>query len=160
MGNFKVHTTFNKSFSQTAPSALKCPKTEFWDPLTNWKLNPLHGPTHMSDPSTNINKHTEQAKKLCVDLSWHALNSMIYASQNFLSHWKARIWLSHGFQKKKFQTHPLKPAEVNLSFRKVSLLPPAKTKYAFPCSPPRLESFGHKCTSSHTPWTEASVYSS
>jgi len=39
-------------------------------------LNPLlsKGPHH-SDPITN--KHTEQVKTLCMDLSWHALNSML-----------------------------------------------------------------------------------
>ena len=53
--NFKVYTTFNKSLGQTAPSAWKCPKTEFWGPLTE-NLNPLQGPPH-TDPISN--KHTE-----------------------------------------------------------------------------------------------------
>ena len=49
--------------------------------------------------------------------------------QNSLTHWKARIWL-FGLQKK-FQTRPPKPAEVEPSFRKVSLLP-AKLRMLFP----------------------------
>ena len=45
-----------------------------------------------------------------------------------------------------FQTHPPKPSEVKLSFRKVSL-PPAKLRCFSPLTP-GFESFGHKCTPS------------
>jgi len=45
MGNFKVYTTFNKSLGQTAPSAWKCLKTQFWGPLTE-NLNPFQRSTH------------------------------------------------------------------------------------------------------------------
>jgi len=55
--------------------------------------------------------------------------------------------------KKKFQTHPPKPTEVEPSFRKVSLLP---ANYVFFSSlTSGLESFGHKCTPSDRPWIEA-----
>ena len=61
MGNFKVYTTLG----QTAPSAWKCLKTQFWGPLTNWKFEPsLRAHTHFD---LIINKHTEQVKKLCMD---------------------------------------------------------------------------------------------
>ena len=79
MGNFKVDTIFNKSLGQTAPSAWKCLKTQFWGPLTNWKFEPSPRAHTHSDPIIIINKHTEQVKKLPMDLSWHALNSMLQA---------------------------------------------------------------------------------
>jgi len=50
-------------------------KLNFWGPLTNWKVEPSPRPPSHSDPT--INKHTEQVKKLCIDLSWHALNSLV-----------------------------------------------------------------------------------
>jgi len=45
-----------------------------------------------------VNKHTEQVKKLHMDLSWHALNSYV-KGKNSLSHWKARIWLTVAFKR-------------------------------------------------------------
>jgi len=55
-----------------------------------------------------------------MDLSWHALNSVMQVKT--LCHTEKQgfdySWLS-----KKFQTHPLKPAESEPSFRKVNLLP-------------------------------------
>ena len=42
MGNFKVCTTFNKSLGQTAPSAWKCLKTQFWGPLATAKNSLSH----------------------------------------------------------------------------------------------------------------------
>ena len=146
MGNFEVYTTFNKNLGQTAPSAWKCPKTQLWGPLTNWKfeLSPRR-PTH-SDPI--INKRTEQLKKLDMDLSWHALISV----KNTLSHWKARIWLS--WLSKKFKTHPPKPPEVEPSFRKVSLLP-AKLRMLFPAHLWVREFWLQIYTPSHRPWIEA-----
>jgi len=36
MGYFKVYTTFNKSLGQTAPSARKCPKNQFWGLLSSF----------------------------------------------------------------------------------------------------------------------------
>jgi len=53
---------FQQNLGQTAPSAWKCPKTQFWGPLTNWKLEPSPSPPTHSDPT--INKHTEQVKKI------------------------------------------------------------------------------------------------
>ena len=50
MGNFKVYTTFNNNLGQTAPSAWKCPKTQFWGPLTNWKFGPSPRPHTHSYP--------------------------------------------------------------------------------------------------------------
>ena len=74
MGNFKVFTTFNQSLGQTAPSARKCLKTQFWGPLTNWKFEP--SPKAHTHSDLIINKHTEQVQqKICADLSRHALNS-------------------------------------------------------------------------------------
>jgi len=72
MGNFKVYTTFNKGFGQTTSSAWKCPKTQFWGRLTNWKFEPSPWAHTHSDPI--ISKHTKQVNKPHMDLSWHALN--------------------------------------------------------------------------------------
>ena len=74
MDNFKV---YNKSWGQTAPSAWKCLKTQFWGPLTNWKLEP--SPKAHTHSDHIINKPTEQVRKLQMDLSWHALNSKLQA---------------------------------------------------------------------------------
>ena len=121
MGNFKVYTTFNKHLGQTAPSAWKCPKTQSWGPLTNWKFEPSpRSPTH-SVPISN--KHTEQVKNYV--WIYHGMHwSPNYRSK--LSN--TRIWLS--WLSKKFR-HPPKPAEVEPSFRKVCL-PPATLCMLFP----------------------------
>ena len=49
MGNFKGYTNFNKNLGQTAPSAWKCPSTQFWGPLTSWKFEPSPRPHSHSD---------------------------------------------------------------------------------------------------------------
>jgi len=70
-------------------------------------LNPLQGPTHTLTPI--INKHTEQVKKICMDLSWHAVRSRMQVRTAI-----------HGFQKK-IHTYPPKPTEEEPSFREVNL---------------------------------------
>ena len=130
MGNFKVYTTSNKRLCRTAPSAWKCPKTQSWGPLTNWKFEPSPRPHTHSDPI--INKHAEQIKKLrsycfimtCIELCVIGQKLSITLKRGF-------GYL--GFQKK-FKTHPPKLAEVEPSFRKVSLLP-AKLRMLFPAHP-------------------------
>jgi len=109
MGNFKVYKTLNKHLGQTAPSAWKCPRTQFLRPSNQLKVWTFS----RADPI--INKHTEQVNELRMDLSWswHALNSMLRTCQNSLSHWKARIWLP--------VTHQPKLAEAEPSFREVNL---------------------------------------
>jgi len=87
-------------------------KLSFWGPLKYARSQ-----TH-SD--SIISKHTEQVKKLCMDLSWH---------MHSRSHWKARIWLPTAF--KKIPDTPTQCTEAEPSFRKVSL-PPAKLCMPFP----------------------------
>ena len=70
MGNLKGYTVFIKSLGQTAPSAWKCPKTQFWGPLTSWKLNPLQGPTHTLT-SSSINKQNRSKNYLWIYHSMH-----------------------------------------------------------------------------------------
>ena len=142
MGNFKVYTTFNKS--QAAPSAWRCPKTQFWGPLTNWEFEPSPRPPTHSDPI--INKHTEQVKKLWI---YHGMH---WPPCYILTQWNARIGYP-GFPKKKFQTHPPKPAKVIPFSAKVSLHP-AKLRMFFPTHP-WGESFGNESTPSDGPWIEA-----
>ena len=61
---------------------------DFWGPLTNWQLEPSPRPhTHTLTPSS-INKQNRW-KKLHVDLC----TDLTARGQNFLTHWKARIWL-------------------------------------------------------------------
>jgi len=91
-----------------------------------------------------------QVKKLHMDLLWHALNSKLQAKTLYHTQ---KQGLGYPWLKKKFQTHPPKPAEVELSFRKVTL-PPVKLRMLFPlhlC----VREFGHKSTLSDRPWTEA-----
>jgi len=71
MNNFKVYTTSNKSLGQTAASAWKCPKTQFWGPLIE-NLNPLQDPTHTLTPSL-INT----LNRSHMDLSQYALTSLL-----------------------------------------------------------------------------------
>ena len=125
MGNFKVYTTFNKNLGQTAPSAWKCPKTQFWGPLTE-NLNPLQGPTHtLTPPSINTQNRSKNYVLIYHDMHW----TLCYRSKT-LYHTEKQGFGYPGFQIK-FKTHPPKPAEVEPSFRKVSL-PPAKLRMLFP----------------------------
>ena len=73
-------------------SAWKCLKR---GPLTNWKFEPSTRPHTHSDPI--INKHTEQVKKLPMDLSWHALNSVLQV-KTFIT-MKCKNLATLGFQK-------------------------------------------------------------
>jgi len=109
MGNFKVYTTFNKSLGQTAPSAWKRLKTQFWAPLTNWKFEPSSKAHTHSD--SIINKHTEKVKILPKGLSWHVLNSMLQKNSITL---KSKDLATRGFQKK-IHTQPPKPAKAEPS---------------------------------------------
>jgi len=150
MGNFEVYIhNLQQSLGQTAPSAWKCPKTQFWGTLTNWKFEPSPRPHTHSDPI--INKHTEQVKKttygfIRVYMHWPPCNKPKLS--NTL---KSKDLAILAF-KKKFQTHPPKLAEVESSFREVSL-PPAKLGMLFPLTS-GLESFGDKSTPSDRPWIE------
>ena len=138
MGNFKVCTTFSKNLLLLLE---RCP-------LTHWKFWTFSRAHTHSD--LIINKLTEQVKKLPMDLSWHALNSMLQVKT--LYHTKNQGFGYPGFQKR-FQMHPPKPAEAKPSFRKVSL-PPIKLHMLFPLTS-GLESFDHKPTPSDRPWIEA-----
>ena len=149
MGNFKIYTTFNKNLGQTAPSAWNALKLNFWGALTNWKFKPLQGPTHTLTPSS-IN--TQSRSKNCVFI-YHDMHWTLCYRSTTLYHTEKQGFGYPGFQIK-FKTHPTKLAEVEPSFRKVSLLP-AKLCILFPLTS-GLGSFGHKSTPSHRPWIEAS----
>jgi len=147
MGNFKVYTTFTKCLGQTAPSAWKCFKNQFRGPLTNWKFESSPRAHTHSDPI--INKHTEQVKKLLMDLSWQALNSGVKVKtlyhtekQGFgyprLS--KKKHWSRHTHQ------NPMKPSPV--SERSAY---PLQNNVCFSLLTSWLESFGHKSTLSDGP---------
>ena len=116
MGNFKVFTTFNQSLGQTATSAWKCLKTQFWGPLTNWKFE--RSPKAHTHSDLIINKHTEQVKKYV----------LIYHGMHWTLHYRKKLYHT---EKQGFQTHPPKPTEAEPSFRKVSP-PPAKLRMLFP----------------------------
>ena len=111
MGIFKMYTTFNKSSSQSAPSAWKCLKTQFLGPLTNWKFEP--SPSAHTHSDLIINKHTEQVKKLHMDLSWHALNSTLQAKTRYHTEKQGfgYSWLSNN-SRHTYQ-HPLKLSPVS-----------------------------------------------
>ena len=114
MGNFKVYTTFNKNLVQTAPSAWKCPKTQFWGPLTSWKFEPSPRP---HAPTINTQNRSKNYVLIFHDmhLTWCYRSETLY-------HTEKQGFGYPGFQIK-FKKHPPKPAEVEHSFRKVSLLP-------------------------------------
>ena len=125
-GQLQVNTTFNKSLGKTAISAWKCLKTQFWGPLTNWKFEP--SPRAHTHSDLIVNKHTEHVKKLCMDLSWHTLNSTLQAKTITL---KSKDLATCGFQKK---DTPTKTRWSQTQFQKGQPTP-CKTKYAFPHSP-------------------------
>ena len=124
MDNFKVYTTFNKSWGQTAPSARKCLKTQFWGPPTNWKFEPC--PKAHTHSDLIINKHTEQVKKPRMDLSWHALNSTLQAKT--LYHTEKQ---GLGYLWPKNPDTPTKTRWSRAQFQKGQPTP-CKTMYAFP----------------------------
>jgi len=126
MGNFKVYTAFNKSLGQTAPSAWKCLKTQFWGPLTNWKFEP--SPKAHPHSDLIINKHTEQVKKKV--WIYHGMHWTLHYRQKLFITLRNKDLATRGFQKK-FQKHPPKPAEAEPSFRKVNL-PLTKLHILFP----------------------------
>ena len=137
------------NLGQTAPSAWKCPKTQFWGPLTENNIWTLSKPHTHSDPI--INKHTEQVKKkLRMDLSWHALNSTLKAKTLYHTEKQGLgyPWLS---EKNSRHTHqnPLKPSPV--SERSAY---PLQNYVCFSSLTSGLESFGHKSTTSDRPWIE------
>jgi len=142
MGNFKVYTTFNKS-CQTAPSAWKCPKTQFWGPLINWK-NPLQGPTHTLTPSSmntqNRSKTTYRFIMACIEFYATGQNSITLKSKDLAT---------HGFQK-----NPDTPTKTHWSWAQFQKgQPPAKLRMLFLLTS-GLESFSHKSTPSDRPWIE------
>ena len=125
MGNFKVYTckTFNKTLGQTATSAWKYPKCNFWGPLTITEiLNPLQEPTQTLTPSSmNARKTMYGFNMACIELYATRPNSITLKSKDLAT---------RAFSNK-LQTHPPKPAETEPSFSNVSL-PPAKLHtYAF-----------------------------
>ena len=120
MGNFKVYITFNKSLGQTALSAWKCLKTQFWAPPTE-NLNPFQGPTQTLTPSSINTKNRSK------NYAW--IYHDMHHNAPSLSHWKARIWLPVVF--KKIPDTPTKTCWRRAQFRKVSL-PAAKLRMFFP----------------------------
>ena len=129
---------------QTAPSAWKCPKTQFWGPLTNWKFEPFPRAHTHSDPI--INEHTEQVKNYV--WIYHGMYWTLCYMSKLSTTWKARIWLLMAFK-----TIPVTSTKTQPSFRKVSL-PLAKVRMLFPAHL-WFREFGHKSTPSDRPWIEA-----
>ena len=69
---------------QTAPPTWKCPKIQYWHPLTNWKLEP--SPRSYLHPDLS-STHTEQVKRIYHGIQWSPEQS-----SNSLSPLKTRIW--------------------------------------------------------------------
>ena len=115
-----------KNLGQTAPSAWKCSKTQFWGPLTNWKFEPSPRPHTHSDPT--INKHTEQVKKNYV-LIYHDM------------HWTN----SRHIHQNRLKLSPVSERSA-YSLQNYVCFSPLTSG---------LESFGHKSTPSDSPWIEA-----
>ena len=149
MGNFKVYTTFNKSLGQTAPSAWKCLKTQFWGPLTNWKFEP--SPKNHTHTLTPQSINTQNRSKNYV-LIYHDMHWTRWYRSKTLYHTEMQGFGHHGFQIK-FKAHPPKLAEVEPSFRRSAYS--LQNCVWFSSLTSGLESFGHKSTRSHRPWFEA-----
>ena len=100
-------------------------KCQFWGPLTE-NLNPLQGPTHtLTPPSINTQNRSKNYVLIYHDMHW----THWYKSKK-LYHTEKQGFGHHSFQIK-FKAHPPKLAEVEPSFREVSLLP-AKLHILFP----------------------------
>ena len=98
MSNFKVYTAFNKSLDQTAPSAWKCPKTQLWGPLTNWKFERslIQGPTYTLAPSPiNIQNRSKHYAWIYHGMHW----TLCYRSKLSIA-LKSKDLATHGFPKK------------------------------------------------------------
>ena len=145
--------SFQQKFGSAAPSAWIYLKTQFWGPLTNWDFEPSPKAHTHADPI--INKYTEQVKKLRMDLSWHALNSMLQVKTLYHTEMQGfgYPWLS----KKIPDTHqnPLKLSPV--SERSAY---PLQNYVRFSPLTSGLESFGHKCTPFDRPWIESKFLAS
>jgi len=83
----------------------------------------LQGPTHTLTPSSINTQNRSKNIIACIELS--VIGQTLYHTEK-----QGFGYPAAGFQKK-FQAHPPKPAEVEPSFRKVSL-PPAKLCMLFP----------------------------
>jgi len=149
MGNFKVYATFNKNLGQTAPSAWKCPKTEFWVPLNNWKFEPSPRPHTHSDPI--INKHTEQVKKNYV-LIYHDMHWTLCYRSKTLYHTEKWGFGYLGFQQKYRHTHQNRLMSSPVSEKSTYSL---QNYICFSPLTSGLESLGHKSAPSDRPWIEA-----
>ena len=120
-GQLQSLHNFQQTFGQTAPSAWKCLKIQFWDPLTNWKFEPS---PHTLTSSLN----NEQVKKLRMDLPWHALNSMLQAKTLYHT---GKQGFGYPWLSKKIPHTPTKTRWSWAQFQKGQPTP-CKTTYAFP----------------------------
>ena len=111
------------SLGQIAPSVWKCPKTQIWDPDN---LNPLQGHTHTLTPSS-INTQNRSKNYVWI---YHGMHWTLWYGTKLSVTLKSKDLAILWFWKR-FQTHPLKPAEAKPSLRKVSLLS-AKLHMLFP----------------------------
>ena len=149
MGNFKVYTSFKKSLVQTAPSAWKRLKTQFWGPLSNWKFE--LSPKAHTHSDLIFNKHTEQVKKNYVWI-YHGMHwATCYRSKLSVT-LKSKDFTTCGFQK--ISDTPIKTRWSRPQFQK-SLPTPCKTTLCFSPLTSGLESFGHKSTPSDRHWIKA-----
>lgn len=90
MSNFKVYTTFNKSFGRTAHLLEDAPKAQFWGPLTNRKFEP--SPRAHTHPDPIINKHTEHVKNYrfimaCIELYATGQSSLLGLCNKIICFW-------------------------------------------------------------------------
>ena len=125
MGSIKAYTSFSNTLHQTAPSAWKCPKTQFMALYETENLDPLQGPTHTLTPSSI---HTQNRPKNCGWI-YHLLSSLAGYSPKLTATLKNRGLATLGFQKK-FHAHQLKPTQAKGTLQKVNL-PPAKLGMLF-----------------------------
>ena len=120
-------TQLSTKFESNCSFCLKMPWTQPWGPLTNWKFEPSSRPHTHSDPI--INKHTEQVKKLCMELSWYVCTDFQATGQNSLTHRKARIWVP--WLSKKISDKPTKTGWSWAQFQKGQPTP-CKLRMLFP----------------------------
>jgi len=125
----------------------KCPKTQFWGPLTE-NLNSLQVPIHtLTLQSMNTQNRSTNYLWIYHGMHW----TLCYRSKLFITLKSKDLDIPVAFK-----TIPDTPTKTHWSwaqFQKGQLSLCKTTRFSPLTSV--LESFGHKCTPSYRPWVEA-----
>ena len=117
------------------PPARKCPKTQFWGHLGNWKFEPPPRPHPHFNPNINTHNRSKHYVRIYHGIHWDKDTGL-----KSLPHWKTRVWLPVVSN-----TVPYTSTKICWSWAQFQKGQPtlSKSTYAFPAHASGLESFGH-----------------